>query len=178
MFRVLFSQSGGRWPVLLISAILVLLFSAAAMATDVAALFQEARTVAAQLSRDAVTMESFTRSNLTWQSHATQVTQIREHINRAGSILSEMHAARAGASPGHQEAIDRITPVLKELASNTESIINHLNQTPRHLTNPTYQQYLASNMELSRELAASIRDTVDYDATRARMEELQAKLEK
>ena len=44
-----------------------------------------------------------------------------------------MQAARADAKPWHQDAIDRITPVLKELASNTEAVINHLNATPKQL---------------------------------------------
>ena len=120
-------------------------------------------------------MESYTRMNLSWQSHAAQVTRIRDHINRAGSILSDLHAARADAKPWHQEAIDRITPVLKELASNTEAIINHVNENPRQLRFPAYQQFLRSNMELSRELSSAVSNIVDYDATRTRMEELQAK---
>jgi hypothetical protein len=66
--------------------------------------------------------------------------------------------------------------VLKELASNTESIINHLNDSKKYLKNPTYQEYLKANAELSRELASSISDIVDYDNTKTKMEELQSKL--
>lgn len=148
-----------------------------ATAADLPTLFQQARTVAAQLNRDAVTMESYTRMNLTWQSHAAQVNLMRDHVNRAGSILSDMQAARAGAKPWHQEAIDRITPVLKELASNTESIINQLNENSKRLRFPAYQQYLRSNMELARELSTAVSNIVDYDNTRTRMAELSEKLE-
>lgn len=115
------------------------------MAADVTALFQEARTTATQLNRDAATMESFTRSNLNWKSHSAQIARIREHINKAGSILSEIQAARADTKPWHQDAIDGITPLLKQLAGNTESMINHLNENPKHLKDPTYVQYLRSN---------------------------------
>lgn len=147
-----------------------------AMAADVTALFQQARTIATQLRRDAVTMESYTRSNLSWQSHGAQISLIKEHINKAGSILSELQAARGDAKPWHQDTIDRITPVLKELASNTESIINHLNANSRLLKDPTYVQYVKSNSELSGELSTAVGNAVDYDNTRTKMEELQAKL--
>jgi hypothetical protein len=144
-------------------------------AADVAALFQEARSTAIQLNRDAATMESFTRSNLTWQSHSAQIARIKEHINKAGSILSQMQAARADAKPWHQDAIDGITPALKELASNTESIINHLNETPQQLKDPTYVRYLQSNAKLASELSAAVGNVVDYDNTKTKMEELEAK---
>jgi hypothetical protein len=85
-----------------------------------------------------------------------------------------MQAARGEAKPWHQDAIDGITPALKELASNTESIINHLNENPRRLKDPTYMQYLKSNAQSARELAAAVGNVVDYDRTRTRMEELEA----
>jgi hypothetical protein len=153
---------------------MLLLTDTGAIAADLTALFQEARTTATQLNRDAETMESFTRSNLNWQSHSAQITQIKDHINKAGSILSQMQAARAEAKPWHQDAIDGITPALKELASNTESIISHLNENPRRLKDPTYMQYLKSNAQSAREPAAAVGNVVDYDRTRTKMEELEA----
>jgi hypothetical protein len=144
--------------------------------TDLTALFQEARTTATQLNRDAATMESFTRSNLSWQSHSAQIKLIKEHINKAGSILSQMQAARADAKPWHQDAIDGITPTLKQLAANTDSIINHLNDNPSWLRDPTYMQYLKSNQQLASELSAAVGNVVDYDSTKTRMEELQEKV--
>lgn len=166
-----------RWSDLLsIGALLALLLTqTTAMAADVAALFQEARAIATQLNRDAATMESFTRSNLTWQSHGTQITRIKEHINQAGSILSQMQAARADAKPWHQDAIDGITPALKQLASNTDAIINHLNDNPQRLKDPTYVEYLRSNAQLANELSAAVGNVVDYDNTKTKMEALEAK---
>ena len=166
------------WSALLsIGALFALLLAqTSVMAADVSALFQQARTTANQLSRDAATMESFTRSNLSWQSHAAQVRLIKEHVNQAGEILSQMQAARGEAQPWHQDAIDGITPVLKQLASNTDAIINHLNETPRHLKDPSYVQYLKSNQQLASELSAAVGNVVDYDNTKTRMEALQGQL--
>ena len=175
MSQLLSQRPVSRWSALLVAAVFMLLLTdTGAIAADLTALFQEARTTATQLNRDAETMESFTRSNLNWQSHSAQITQIKDHINKAGSILSQMQAARAEAKPWHQDAIDGITPALKELASNTESIINHLNENPRRLKDPTYMQYLKSNAQSARDLAAAVGNVVDYDRTRTRMEELEA----
>jgi len=121
-------------------------------------------------------MESYTRSNVSWHSHSVQISRIKEHINSAGSVLSQMQAARADAKPWHQDAIDAITPMLKQLAANTESIINHLNETPNRLRNPTYVEYLRSNAQSASQLSNAVRNVVDFDATRTRMEELEAKL--
>lgn len=160
-----------------ISALLVLPeMQTAAIAADLATLFQEARTTAAQLKADAATMETYTRGNLNWQSHGAQITEIKERINKAGSILSDMQAARADAKPWHQDAIDRITPVLKELASNTEAVINHINANPSQLKMPTYKGYLKDNAELAAELANIVGDTVNADNIRTKIEALQVKL--
>lgn len=177
MFRLLSGRPVYRCSVLLsISLSVLLLTQTHAMAADLTALFQEARTTATQLNRDAATLESYTRSNLDWRSHAAQIARIKEHVNKAGSILSQLHAAREDAQPWHQDAIDGITPVLKELASNTESAINHVNENPKLLKDPTYEQYLKSNAQLASELSAAVGNIVDYDNTKTKMEELETKL--
>ena len=175
----LFSKRPVRWSALLSMGLLVLLLaqtSAMAAAADVTALFQQARSLAVQLNRDAATMESFTRSNLSWQTHSAQITTIRDHINNAGSILSQMQAARGDAKPWHQDAIDGITPLLKEMASNTDGIISHLNENPRRLRDPNYVQFVRSNSQSARQLSTAIGNIVDFDNTRSRMEELAGKV--
>ena len=174
----LFSKRAVRRSALLsMGGLLVLLMTqTGAMAADVTALFQQARSLAVQLNRDAATMESFTRSNLSWQTHSGQITTIKEHINNAGSILSQMQAARADAKPWHQDAIDGITPLLKQMASNTEAIITHLNENPRRLRDPNYVAYVRSNALSARQLSGAIGNIVDFDTTRNRMEELAGKL--
>jgi len=180
MFRLLSKRPVYWCSAFLSTFVLSILVFAQANETagNVTGLFQEAQTVAAQLKRDAATMESFTRAKVTWQSHSDQIAQIKEHVNKAGSILSQMHDARQDAHAWHQDAIDGITPVLKQLASNTEAIINRLNDNPKQITDPAHVEYIKSNMELASELSAAVGNIVDYDNTKTRMEELEAKLGK
>ena len=144
-----------------------------AAAADLTQLFQDARTQAAQLRRDAVQMESFTRSKLAWRSYADQVETIKAHVNKTGDIVSQIQAARGGAGKRQQEAIDRMVPLLQELASNTTAIIDHLNQTPKHLTDPTYQQYLSANAELATALSQEVSDAVASDNAERKIQKLQ-----
>ena len=149
-----------------------------AMAADVSSLFQQARVTAGQLDRDAAMLESYTKSNIVWKTHSAKITEIKEHINKAGSILSELHTAREGAQPWQQDGIDAITPTLKELASNTEAAINHLNENPKRLTNPDYLQYVRSNAELAHELATALNNIVEFENTKTKMQQLETNLGK
>lgn len=157
---------------------LALLTSAGARAfasADVTGLFQEAARSASQLRRDTNQMAAFSKSRLSWESHAQQINQIKEHINNTGKIVADLHDARDSAAAWQQEAIDRVTPLLEEIASNTESVINHLNDR-QHTWHPEYQEYLKSNAELAADLSTLIGDYIDYDSAKARTQELQQKL--
>src|SRR5689334_24028347 len=126
-------------------------------ASEVSQLLESTRTISNQLSRDVTQMESLTRSKVTWQSHSAQIEPIRNHINQAGKLVGQLEETRAGAARWQQDAIDRITPLLKEMASNTDSIIDHLNKAKR-VWDPSYQEYLRANHELADELAKTIGD--------------------
>src|SRR5579864_317879 len=99
----------------------------------VSQLLSDAKTQTFQLREDASTMESFKRSNLGWESHAATVSEMKEHVNAAGGTLAKLDDARKTASPWQATAIDRIKPLLKEMASNTEPVIQYLNKNPKRL---------------------------------------------
>jgi len=147
-----------------------------AAAADVDQLLQQASSQAFQLRRDSATLESFARSRVSWQSHAAQVNTIRAHVNQMGQTLSQLQAARDSAGKPYQQAIDRIQPLLQELASNTTSIIDHLNENPRRLMDPTYRDYLRANADLASNLAAQTSNIVAFANAERRFQELQAKV--
>lgn len=144
---------------------------------QVSTLLSEARTQAYQLSVDAATMESYTRSNLSWETHADAVTQMRAHINAAGRTLTQLEESRQSASPWQATAIDRIRPLLKEIASNTETVINYLNENPKRLFVAEYKHHIEANSDVAGQLSAMITDFVDYGNTKERLRRLSAKLE-
>jgi hypothetical protein len=145
--------------------------------SEVSRLLTEVKAEAVQLRHDADELKAFTRSGLSWESHATKVEEIKGRINKAGELLSKLENEKGAASPWQQQAIERITPMLKELASNTESTIDHLNQKPKLLHTGPYKEYVEANYEVASSLEELISDYVDYGKSKARSEELASKLE-
>lgn len=141
------------------------------------ALFSDARMQAFQLKEDAGLLESYTHSKVSWQSHAVAIDRVREDVNQMGRILTQLQNARGTAEPWQQEAIDRLTPVAKELASNTTTAINTLNANPARVNTPAYQEYLEAIVDSANNLAATIADFMDYGKTKERMVRLAGKLE-
>jgi len=144
---------------------------------QVSTLLSEAKTMAFQLKEDAATMETFTRSKASWQSHAAAIAQIKEHFNALSAQVTKLKAAKATASPWQKTAIDRIDPFLNEMSGYTEAVIEQLNKHPERLNTPEYKDYLEANADYSGDMAAMIADFVDYGRTKDRLQQLTDKLE-
>ena len=143
----------------------------------VAKLLGEAKTMAFQLKDDAVAMEGFTRMNVSWETHAAAINQIKDHINALEKQEAKLKDARAEAAPWQRTAIDRIVPYLDELEGYTFAVIERINDQPKRLFTDEYKDFLAANADYATDLAAMIGDFVDYGKTRDRLERLGNKLE-
>lgn len=146
---------------------------------QVSILLAEAKTQAFRLSADAAEMESFTWTAwpMSWQSHTEALLKIKNDVNALGSQLVKLEDARQTASPWQKAAIDRIAPLLSELASNTTGAIDLLNNNAANLTNVEYVDYVEANADTAAHLANLVADFVDYSRTRQRLESLKHQLE-
>jgi tRNA-dihydrouridine synthase len=140
-------------------------------------LLADARAEAVELKADATDMDAFTKSNLSWGTYATQLTMIKEHVNNAGKILAQLQQAKSAGEPWQQTAIDRIAPLLKEMADNTEATIQHLNENQNRVHLPEFRDYVRANYEVAVQLEALITDFIDYGNAKQALEELGSKLE-
>jgi len=143
---------------------------------QVSKLLSEANTMAFQVKEDSVTMETFTRMNVSWETHKVAINQMREHVNALGRQAAKLRDARGEASLWQKTAIDRITPFLDELGGYTSAVIDRLNGEQRP-SMEEYKDYLEANADYATDLAAMIRDFVDYGRTKHRLERLTGKLE-
>ena len=123
---------------------------------EVSRLLSDAREQAAVLSRDADEMEALTRSAVSWESHAAKLETMKEDVNELAKSVEKLNAARDSASSWQRQAIDRMMPLMKELASNTTAAINHLREQPTRPTSGSYTEYLKQNSETAHELADAI----------------------
>lgn len=144
---------------------------------DISGLLSEVKTEAVQLRHDADELKSFTHAKLSWERHVAKVEEIKRHVNNAGELLAKLGNAKGKASPWQQQAIDRITPMLRELASNTTATIEQLNQKPKLFQTGPYADHADANYEVASSLAELISDYVDYGKSKAKSEELASKLE-
>jgi hypothetical protein len=141
---------------------------------QIAQLLADAKTEAVELKSDSQDMEAFTKSKLSWESYARKVELIREHVNSTGKLLAKLQDVAAAGSPWQQTAIQRIDPLLRELAANTEVTINHLNENKAKIHFAEFKDYVKANYELATDLEALIHDFVNYGEAKAKLERLGA----
>jgi len=153
------------------------LAAAAPDSEQVTKLLTDAKSQAFQLKEDAATMESYTRMSNDWESHSVVVNQIKEHINVAGKTLAKLEELRDGASLWQQTAIDRIKPLLREIAHDTDTVIGYINTKPTRLFNTDYKDFLEANADNADHLARLISDFIDYGRAKSRLDRLGSKLE-
>ncbi len=145
---------------------------------QVSNLLSQVKSHAFQMKEDAATLESYTRlGGVSWQTHASVITQMKERINEAGRDVQKLEDAKKSASPWQEMAIQRIQPLLRELATNTGKAIQYLNENPKRLSMDPYKSYLEANADVSEELSSMISDFVDYGNTKQRLEMLERRLE-
>ncbi|HVJ08133.1 MAG TPA: hypothetical protein VM554_07100 [Acidisarcina sp.] len=165
-------------------AVMFLLFMGwrftSAQTTDSAAVSQllaDARTQARLAEDDAAMLESFTTSGVSWQTHSSQLNSMKEHVNDLGKTVKQLNDIRGEGSPWQQEAIDRINPLLRHMADQLTTTINHLNNNQSRVGLPPYRDYTTANHELASRTAATINDFVEYGKAKAKAQSLEQKLE-
>ena len=91
-------------------------------AAQVAKTLSDAKVQAYQLREDVDEMESYTRSNTTWEAHVDAINRIKEDVNAMGRLITKLQADRDGIeyNGGH----------------------HHLDKYPQRVKTAEYQNYL------------------------------------
>jgi uncharacterized protein YfaS (alpha-2-macroglobulin family) len=144
---------------------------------EVTQLLADVRQEAADLAKDADEMESLLRNDVTWQTHAEMLRRVADHVNTMGRTVEKIEAKKSSASTWQQQAIDRILPLLKELAANTTAAINHINENKIRPVSGNYPEYLKQNTETAHELGSTIASFIDYGKSKEKLDKLEQKLE-
>ena len=140
-------------------------------------LLKEAKAHAVQAEDDAVTLESYTRSTISWQSHGNRLTEMKVHANDLINDFNKLKSMRPGGSPWQQEAIDRIDPLLHEMADHLQATIDHFNDNKNRVQMPPYRDYAKANRELMNKTNQLISDFVAYGEARTKANSLEKSLE-
>jgi len=140
-------------------------------------LLADAKTEAVGLKSDADNMVTLTRADVNWQSYADKIVMIKEHVNNTGKLLVKLENAKAEGAPWQQTAIERIAPLLREMATNTTATITYLNENRAKVHFSDFKDYLTGNFDVATNLEAMIRNFVDYGNTQEKYRDLGKLLE-
>jgi len=138
----------------------------------------DAKAIAAKIKKDAVQMESFTRvSGPVWGTHAATLEKIKDDINALQKNILSLQSQRAAASAWQQDAIDRITGLANDLATNMNRAIDRLNKSRERPTVGSYPEYLTANARIASDLVDEIDAAIDYAQTKAKLDSLGQQLD-
>lgn len=143
----------------------------------VSSLLKDARANARELRHSTDKLASFNMSKLSWQSHAAQLTVVKNHVNSLGATLQDLESLKPAASPWQRQAIERMRPILSEVAKNTDFAIQHLRDNPNWLSHEDYRDTLSEKYELASQLSDVLADHLTYGQAKAQSERLGQQLE-
>jgi hypothetical protein len=137
----------------------------------------QAENRAALAADDAATLESYTRSTVSWQAHTAKLAEIADHINGLGKLNKQLNDLSSQGSPWQQKAIGQIDSLLRATASQLTATIDHLKNNPSKIHLQPYIDYAHGSYERASKTARMIKDFVEYDKATATAEALEQKLE-
>jgi hypothetical protein len=149
-------------------------------ATDnpsVTAQLQAAKPLIAKIKKDAAELQSFSlASGPSWQSHAAVLARIKEDVNKLQENMRGLQSHRTIASPWQQDAIDHVTSLANDLATNMNKAMDHLNKSKDRPNKAPYPEYLKANTQIVNALAEEIDGAIDYGENKAKADALESKL--
>jgi hypothetical protein len=133
--------------------------------------------VAGKLDRQAENLDVFARSpQYSWLSHASYLNSVRDHINEAGRMLSELQSIRHGVAPWQQQAIDAVHPVAARLASHIQAAIEHLNENKSLYFAPEYNSRLTEIADHANQMKETVHSYLEYAETQSKLDRLKTAL--
>ena len=141
--------------------------------TEASQLLKEIRAASHRLMDSAETLQSFAHSRVSWESHATELTRVREHVNEIGSRIERLRSIQDALEPWQQEALESVARAGATLAGGTESAIRHLNDYRNELWSDTYRGHLATVSAGADQVKRSVSVHLELAEARDRLETLQ-----
>lgn len=141
-------------------------------------LLKEAESHAVLASHDSEILESYTRSpSMSWESHAARLITIAGHANNLIEDMNKLSAMRDQGSRWQQDAIDRVDPLLKEMADHLNTTIAHFKDNKQRVKMPAFHDYVKANQEYMSRTSELISSFVEYGESRAKADGLEASLD-
>lgn len=143
---------------------------------NISELFNEIKQHATFAQGDAELLDSYTRGNISWQSHARRLAEIKDHVDELLADYNHAQVLRDEGSPWQQDAIDQLRPVLKGMADQLTATLQYQNENQSQVKLQPYLDYVRGNRDYVMKASSLIHDLVDYGAAKSTAESLEHKL--
>ena len=107
--------------------------------TSIAKLLDQAKIHAGWANDDAAFLDSHRQSNLDWQLKAQYLRKVRDHANDLFQDYYRLQNLRKKGTQQQQEAIDRLEPLLRDMATSLTNTIQMLNEHPGRTNMPAFR---------------------------------------
>ncbi|MGE5113264.1 MAG: BON domain-containing protein [Acidobacteriaceae bacterium] len=143
---------------------------------EIERLLKQISSQAATVGNHGEKLESFTRvsSRLQYQTHAAELMAVRDAINAMGSGFNRLQELRSAAPPWQQSLIDRMEPVLVDLAGHATEAIERLNGERRQLPSQAYRDAVGDLSASANQVRDLISVNLDYAQAREKLDRLHA----
>lgn len=130
--------------------------------------------VAADASDQAAGLDANTRSpELGWESYTVRLQSLKDDVNDLGRMLARLNQMRDSLTAADRAALDRVTPMLKEMADNTTAAVQYANRDHENFWTPTYRKYIVNLMNASDQMSSSVNHALELDKARAKEKQLE-----
>jgi hypothetical protein len=114
--------------------------------------------------------------DISWQSDASQLTQIKAKVNDMGQKLCRLQVIRPAVLPWQQKATNQVASLVLLMKDNTQDAINYLNNNRLDLWNPTYRQYAVNLSNEASHASHTVNNYVEYAKVHQREQQLEQAL--
>jgi len=140
--------------------------------SEASQLLKEIRSASHRLTDNTANLQSYARGGVSWQTHAGELTLVKEQINAVGARIQRLQAIRHAVAPWQQEAIDSMTPIAVTLASRAEAAILYLNDNRTYLWSEEYQDHLKTLASRAGQMKESISVHLELAETQDKLDAL------
>jgi chromosome segregation ATPase len=133
----------------------------------------ELQATAATVETDADELRSFiSYARLNPESHLDRLMALKSEVNKMGREIGALEAERDSLPSWEQQAIDKILPLARETAANTQDAILFFNENRNYLWAAEYRDDADHIQQDSEKIAKTLKNYLQYDKTRYREEQL------
>lgn len=108
--------------------------------TTIPQVLEQARHHAYEANYDAAVLDSYRQSDLDFRTYAGTLRNIQKHANDLFQDLHQLQALRDRGNPAQREAIDRLEPLLREVATSLTSTFRMLKEHETQVNLPAFRK--------------------------------------